>query len=77
MDVVNLMWRSVLAPKGTPRPVIDKLAQAFKKMTEDKSVVSMIKQFGDEIQYLGPDEFGKLWREEFEMQKELGKTLKK
>jgi tripartite-type tricarboxylate transporter receptor subunit TctC len=53
------------------------LAQAFKKMTEDKSVVSMIKQFGDEIQYLGPDEFGKLWREEFEMQKELGKALKK
>jgi tripartite-type tricarboxylate transporter receptor subunit TctC len=77
VDVVNLMWRAVLAPKGTPRPVIDKLAQAFKKMTEDKSVISMISQFGDEIQYLGPDEFGKLWREEFEMQKELGKALKR
>jgi tripartite-type tricarboxylate transporter receptor subunit TctC len=77
VNVVNLMWRAVLAPKGTPRPVIDKLAQAFKQMTEDKTVVTMIKQFGDDIQYLGPDEFGKLWREEFEAQKELGKLLKK
>jgi tripartite-type tricarboxylate transporter receptor subunit TctC len=57
--------------------VIDRLALAFKKMTEDKTVVTMIKQFGDEIYYLGPDEFGKLWREEYEMQKELGKSLKK
>jgi tripartite-type tricarboxylate transporter receptor subunit TctC len=77
VNVTNLMWRAVLAPKGTPRPVIETLAQAFKKMTEDKSVVTMIKQMGDEIYYLGPDEFGKLWREEFENQKELGKLLKK
>ena len=77
VDVVNLMWRGVLAPKGTPRPIIDKLAQAFKKMTEDKSVITMIHQMGDEIYYLGPDEFGKLWREEYETHKALGKALKK
>ncbi len=77
VDVVNLMWRGVLAPKATPRPVIDKLAQAFKKMTEDKTVITMINQMGDEIYYLGPDEFGKLWREEYETHKELGKALKK
>jgi hypothetical protein len=36
---VNMLvcsWRGILAPKGTPRPIIDKLAMAFKKMTEDK-----------------------------------------
>jgi tripartite-type tricarboxylate transporter receptor subunit TctC len=77
VDVVNLMWRGVLAPKNTPRPVIEKLAHAFKQMTEDKTVVSMIHQLGDEIQYLGPEEFTKVWREEFESQKELGKYLKK
>jgi tripartite-type tricarboxylate transporter receptor subunit TctC len=71
------MWRGVLAPKGTPRPVVDKLAAAFKKMTEDKSVVPMIKKLGDEINYLGPDEFSKFWRDEFETQKELGKMFKK
>lgn len=77
VNVTNLMWRGVLAPKNTPRPVIDKLAHAFKQMTEDKSVVSMINQLGDEIQYLGPDEFTRVWREEFESQKELGRYLKK
>jgi tripartite-type tricarboxylate transporter receptor subunit TctC len=77
VDVVFLMWRGVLAPKGTPRPVIDKLAAAFKKMTEDKSVVDMLKKFGDPPNYLGPDEFGKLWRAEYESYKEIGKIYKK
>jgi tripartite-type tricarboxylate transporter receptor subunit TctC len=77
VDVVYLMWRGILAPKGTPRPVIDKLAGAFKKMTEDKTVVNMLQSFGDAPNYLGPDEFGKLWREEYEMHKELARIYKK
>jgi tripartite-type tricarboxylate transporter receptor subunit TctC len=77
VNVVYHMWRGVLAPKGTPRPVIDKLALSFKKMTEDKSVTVMIKQLGDRIYYLGPDDFSKLWREEYEYHKELGKIFKK
>jgi tripartite-type tricarboxylate transporter receptor subunit TctC len=76
-NIVNLMWRGILAPKGTPRPIIEKLADAFKKMTENKSVVTMIKQFGDDIQYLGPDEFTKVWRQEYEAYIELGKIYKK
>jgi tripartite-type tricarboxylate transporter receptor subunit TctC len=77
VNMLYLMWRGVLAPKGTPRAVVDKLAAAFKKMTEDKSVVPMINKLGDEINYLGPDEFAKAWREEYETQKELGKMFKK
>ncbi len=77
VNMLYLMWRGVVAPKGTPRAVVDKLAAAFKKMTEDKSVVPMIKKLGDEINYLGPDEFAKFWREEYDTQKELGKMFKK
>jgi len=77
VNVTYVMWRAALAPKGTPRPVVDKLAAAFKKMTEDKSVVPMIKKLGDEIQYLGPDEFAKVWREEYNNLKELAKIFKK
>jgi tripartite-type tricarboxylate transporter receptor subunit TctC len=76
-NMVYLMWRGVLAPKGTPRAVVNKLAMAFKRMTEDKSVVPMIKKLGDEINFLGPDEFAKVWRDEFETQKELGKAFKR
>jgi hypothetical protein len=46
-------------------------------MCEDKSVTTMIKNFGDDIQYLGPDEFTKVWREEYEARKDLGKIFKK
>jgi tripartite-type tricarboxylate transporter receptor subunit TctC len=74
-NVVYRMWRGILAPKGTPRPIVDKLAVAFKKMTEDKSVKKMIKQFGDEIQYLGPDEFSKEWEEEYQEHLKLKKVL--
>jgi hypothetical protein len=45
-------------------------------MTEDPSVIAMIKQLGDRIYYLGPSDFPKLWREEYEYHKELGKILR-
>ncbi len=75
--MIYLKWRGVLSPKGTPRAVVEKLAAAFKKMGEDKSVAPMIKQLGDEIHYLGPDGFAKFWREEYQTQKELAKIFKK
>lgn len=75
--VVYTIWRGVLAPKETPRPVIEKLAAAFHKMTGDKSFVALIKQLGDEPGYLGPDEFTKEWRAEFEAHRALGRLYKK
>jgi tripartite-type tricarboxylate transporter receptor subunit TctC len=78
VDVVNHNWRGVMAPKGTPRPIVEKLALAFKKMTEDKAVIDMIReQLGDEMHYKGPEEFAKYWRDEYEVHKELGKLYKK
>lgn len=76
-DIVYSIWRAVLAPKGTPRPVVEKLAAAIKQMTEDKSFQALIKQMGDDVNYLGPDAFEKYWRAEYEGQKELGKFYKK
>jgi len=76
VDVNNTMWKGMLVPKGTPRPVIEKLAMAFKKMTEDKAVIQTIERSGDELDYLGPDEFSKMWRKEYEDQKEILKMLK-
>ena len=76
-DVTYTMWRAVLAPKGTPRPVIEKLAAAFKEITEDKSFQALVKQLGDDVHYMGPDEFEKVWRAEYEAHKELGKAYKK
>jgi tripartite-type tricarboxylate transporter receptor subunit TctC len=77
MNTLGCAWRGILVPKGTPRSIIDRLAIAFKKMTEDKSFQSIIEKYGEKIYYLGPDEFPKIWRAEFEAYKELGKIYKK
>lgn len=77
VDAENIVWKGVLAPKATPRPIIDKLALGFKKMLEDKSSLAMIQKLGDNFHYLGPDELTKFWQEEYEAHKELGKVFRK
>ncbi len=77
VNVVYEGWTAILAPKGTPPPIINKLAEAFKKMTEDDTVKEVCKRLSIEIKYMGPDEFNKRWRVEYEEYKELGKYFKK
>ena len=70
-DVVFTMWRSVLAPKGTPQPILDKLESAFQKLSEDKSFRALIKSLGDEVHFQGGKEFEKTWRDEWEQHAKL------
>jgi tripartite-type tricarboxylate transporter receptor subunit TctC len=71
------VWVGIFAPKGTPRPIIDKLSLGFKKMTENKQAIEGLKKLGNNFTYQGPDEFGKTWREEYDQYKELAKKFKK
>ncbi len=77
INTLGCAWRGILVPKGTPASITDSLATAFKKMTEDKSVQSIIRQQGEKLYFLGPAEFLKVWRAEYEGYKELGKIYKK
>lgn len=76
-DKTMTVFKAIMAPKGTPRPVVEKLAAAFKKMLETPQVVEAIRKLGDDVEYQGPDEFAKYWRAEYETYKELGKVFKK
>ena len=71
------VWMGIGAPKGTPRPIIDKLAAGFKKMTENKQVIENYAKLGNEFHYLGPDEFLQFWRKDYQNYKEMGKMFKK
>jgi tripartite-type tricarboxylate transporter receptor subunit TctC len=70
-------WQGFLAPKGTPRPIIEKLAAGFKKATEHPKAIAAFDKLGEEFGYMGPDEFAKFWRKDFEIYKEMGKMFKK
>jgi tripartite-type tricarboxylate transporter receptor subunit TctC len=76
-DRVLTVFKAFMAPKGTPRPIIDKVAVSVKKMLENKQVIESIRKLGDEVEYQGPDEFAKYWRAEYDSYKELGKMFKK
>jgi tripartite-type tricarboxylate transporter receptor subunit TctC len=66
VDVTFTMWRSVLAPKGTPPPVVSKLEAVFRRVTEDASFKALIKQLGDDVHFQGAREFEATWRQEHE-----------
>lgn len=70
------LWKGVMVPKGTPRPIIEKLAAAFKKMTENKQVIENLAKLGDEFNYQGPDEFAKYWRKDYQIYKDMAKMFK-
>ncbi len=66
-----------MAPKGTPRPVIEKLAAGFKKITENKQAIEAMKKLGEEYGYMGPDEFAKFWKQDYQIYKDMAKMFKK
>jgi tripartite-type tricarboxylate transporter receptor subunit TctC len=69
-------WQGILAPKGTPKPVIDKLAAGFKKITENKQAIEAMAKLSEEFGYMGPDEFAKYWRKDYQIYKDMGKMFK-
>jgi len=57
-------WRGFFAPKGTPKPIIDKLAGSVEEVTKNPE---FLKQFRDQkvkIVYHGPEESAKLLDED-------------
>jgi tripartite-type tricarboxylate transporter receptor subunit TctC len=57
-------WNGLFAPKGTPRPIIDRLAAIAAKMAKDESVQKRMADFGSVAVANTPDEFAKMLREE-------------
>ena len=49
----------VLAPAGTPRPVLDKLSAAFKAVLDDPAIKTRMVQQGADPAYLGHEDFAR------------------
>lgn len=52
-----MAWRGLMAPKGTPQPIIDRLAAAVKEVEESKEFREFMSRNGFAIEYRGPGEF--------------------
>jgi tripartite-type tricarboxylate transporter receptor subunit TctC len=64
LDFVNGGWFGLLAPAGTPQPVIDKLCRAVKTAMSEPKVVSVLDQSGTEIVVTSPAKFGQFIADE-------------
>jgi tripartite-type tricarboxylate transporter receptor subunit TctC len=58
-DFESSVWFGLVVPAGTPRPVIDKLADAANKALKSDDVAAKLKKSGFEPLGGKPDEFGK------------------
>lgn len=59
-------WTGLLAPKGTPRPIIDKVRSALLKVLSQPDVRAQIEQQGADIVTSTPEQFAKFMREEWD-----------
>jgi len=71
------MWRGLVAPKGTPPDVIKKLHEVFKKAMEDPVFKKNAKDMSVELNYMGPEAFGKLMAYDNEFYGKLVSEIKK
>jgi tripartite-type tricarboxylate transporter receptor subunit TctC len=57
-DFNTPLWFGLVAPAGTPRPVIDKLATAAKQAMHASDTVDLLHKEGFVPEDMGPDQFG-------------------
>jgi tripartite-type tricarboxylate transporter receptor subunit TctC len=66
-------FTGVLAPKNTPKEVIDTLDQAFKKALQEPTLIEEFKKIGTEPTYAGPEEFKELIKQSSKTSEEIMK----
>jgi tripartite-type tricarboxylate transporter receptor subunit TctC len=77
LDAVNRMaFYGFVAPKGTPRDIVDKLGQAVRKTLEDPVVRKRIEDTGSVIVANTPEQFSAQIKAEFEVYKKVVEVQK-
>jgi tripartite-type tricarboxylate transporter receptor subunit TctC len=68
------LWFGLLAPAGTPRPVIEKLADAARKAMHAPEAIATLRKQGYEPLDGGPDEFAAFLRSEISRWSEVARA---
>jgi tripartite-type tricarboxylate transporter receptor subunit TctC len=72
-DWTMAAWRGIVAPKGLPAPIRDKLADSVRKVAASKEYNEFMASRGFGVIYAGPDDFAKFM---VKSNTELGATMK-
>jgi tripartite-type tricarboxylate transporter receptor subunit TctC len=69
------VWVGILAPGKTPAPIVEKLRDVLKKVTEEKSFIKTIENLGDEVRYMSAEQLARHWDNDSETLSKLYKQL--
>jgi tripartite-type tricarboxylate transporter receptor subunit TctC len=72
----GILWIGVVAPRGTPQPVIEKLASAFQRAVRTVELAERLKRDGVEPVGGTPEAFGALMAREIAQWRELGRAAR-
>lgn len=75
VDDSSVNFRGIMAPKGTPKDVLDKLAKAVPEMFKDKRVVSKMNEGGSPVRIMNREEVLEMWKKRQAYLTELLKDL--
>lgn len=76
-NVFHSSWVGMVAPKGTPAPIVEKLRTLVKQVTADPAFVDVIQKAGDEVDYADADATRKAWGKEYERLQKLLARMEK
>lgn len=62
VPMIYALDRGIVAPKGTPKDVVDMWAQVFKKAAENPDLLAQMDAKGTDVNWVGPADFRK-WAE--------------
>jgi tripartite-type tricarboxylate transporter receptor subunit TctC len=63
-DFVSVSWSGVVAPAGTPKPIVDKLNAAINAELKSPEIIERLLRLGAEIRVGTPEDFGNFITEE-------------
>ena len=75
VDNSSVNFRGLMVPKGTPQPIIDKLAAIAPKMFEHQRVLKRMKAGGSPVKVMSRAEVQSMWKERQAFLQELLKGL--
>jgi tripartite-type tricarboxylate transporter receptor subunit TctC len=57
-------WNAMLAPVGTPQPIVERLAQVMAQMAKDQEIQKRMEEFGSTPFANTPTEFAQILQDE-------------
>jgi len=64
-DMTYSLDRGIVAPKGTPKEVIEMWSQTFKNAAEDSELLEKLKAKGTPVKWVGPDGYEDWFKNEY------------